>query len=182
MQLNIWATTLIAVLILGLAIFLGVTYNAKSIAQKDAVYQRARADSILACKVFSDTVLEVTTRELNVLRMRKPAVHIKIVHDTVEIPPSEDLAVLPIDTTLETADSLKREVPVSGYVSYQKSIDQFFLELYLGTIHEKETITNSNVVNNPPIIIEPTFWQKSQYAVIGAGAMAIIILILNSAR
>jgi hypothetical protein len=175
------------VLILGLAVFAGITFNAKSIAQKDAVYQRARADSIQNALIYSDTTHKVEIKRLQTLLGKKPAVVIRYAptpKDSSEGILSHPVAQLKIDTSLIAIDTSSNiySVPFFADVTYSDSLKLFWYNFELGTLKVTETITNSNVVTNPPIIIEPTFWQKSQYAVIGAGAMAIIILILNSVR
>jgi hypothetical protein len=182
MQISQWVLVVIAVIILAIIVGYGYECSGRKIAEKDRDWQKARNDSILAAKVYSDTSYAIEIQKLKVLAGKKPASITIHQIDTVW-KTTDTVASITIDTTLKTVDkdtSHVCEVPFKASIGYLPSFRMFLYDFELGTIKETKTIRQSSVVTNPPVIIEPSFWSYSEYMLIGGGVVAIILLILGA--
>jgi len=150
--------------------------------EKDLKYALAERDSVIASKVYSDTTHLIEVKHLQELLGRKPAVIYKATKPDTVFLPNTDVARLDIDTTLNTTDldSNKYKIPFVARVDFANNF--FDYDFKVGTIKEKEIIHNNSVVNKPPIIIEPSFWDNAQKYAIGGGVVAIVVLVFNSVK
>ena len=183
MNLNTWSTMALGVMIAAIIIGAGYYWRMSGQYQKERDYARAELDSVKGALVFTDSALTVERLNNIKLKGRKPSTITVIIHDTIPAAIPDTMPTLAIDTTLEAVDSDSLKVwgiPFKANVSYSYPLDMFFYDFQLSTIREIRTIKESNVYSKPAIIIEPTFWQKSQWALIGGGTLAIILLILGA--